>query len=175
MKAIFGLGNIGEKYANTHHNVGFMMADAIAQKYDLEFTKKKFDAMVAEGNINGEKVILLKPTTFMNASGKSVSALARKLKIDSKNILIIYDDIDLPVAKVRYRESGSAGTHNGMRNIIELMGTQEIPRIRVGVGTPEKGSLIEFVLAKISKEDMEMLANAKIEVFEKVEEFLSKK
>ncbi len=173
MKVIVGLGNIGEKYANTHHNTGFVMIDAFAEKMGLTFSKKKFDAFVAEGNIDGENVVLMKPTTFMNLSGKSVSAIARKLKIDSKNIIIIYDDIDLPVGKVRYRENGSGGTHNGMKNIIELMGTQDIPRIRVGIGSSEQIPLVDYVLGKFSKEDMEKINEAKPEVFEKLNEFIS--
>lgn len=175
MKVIVGLGNIGDKYVGTHHNMGFLMADMFADKNSLEFSKKKFDSLVAEGNVNGEQIIVMKPTTFMNLSGKSVSAVSRKLKVANKNILVIYDDIDLPVGKIRFRETGSAGTHNGMRNIIELMGTEDISRIRVGIGSPERGDLADYVLSKVSKEDIDKINNAKEEVLQKINEFISRK
>lgn len=175
MKIIVGLGNVGTKYEGTHHNIGFMIADMFAQKEGLVFTKKKFDAFVAEGVVAGEKIILMKPTTYMNLSGRSVLQAARKLKVANSDILIIYDDIDLPVGKIRFRENGSGGTHNGMRNIVDMMGTEDIPRLRVGTGKPENGDLINFVLGKIDKTDMEKITAIKDEALEKIKDFINKK
>jgi len=175
MKIIVGLGNVGNKYDGTHHNIGFMMADMFAKREGIVFTKKKFDALIGEGFINGEKIILMKPTTYMNLSGKSVLKAAKKLKVNSSDILIIYDDIDLLVGKIRFRENGSGGTHNGMKNILAMMGTEDIPRLRIGIGKPENGDLINYVLGKIGKEDMEKLNSIKDEVFEKIKDFINKK
>ena len=160
MVVIFGLGNVGNEYAKTYHNVGFMTIDNFAKKHNLSFTKTKHYGLLAEGIIGGEKVMLVKPTTLMNLSGKCVSEYVRKFKVDLKNILVIYDDIDIACGTYRLRKSGSAGTHNGMRNIIAELNSQEFARLRMGIGfKPEFMGLANYVLSKVSNENMEKLEN----------------
>ena len=160
MVVIFGLGNVGNEYAKTYHNVGFMTIDNFAQKHNLSFTKTKYYGMVAEGVIGGEKVMLVKPTTLMNLSGKCVSEYVRKFKVDLKNILVIYDDIDIACGTYRLRKAGSAGTHNGMRNIIAELNSQDFARLRMGIGfKPEFMGLANYVLSRVSNENMEKIEN----------------
>lgn len=162
MKIIFGLGNPDKKYLNTFHNLGFMCVDKAAQKLNLSFTKEKFKGVLAEGNILGEKVILVKPLTYMNLSGECVREVLDFYKADLKDILVVYDDYDLPKGEVRIRESGSAGTHNGMRNIIALLGKENFARIRIGFKPKEKSQipLIDLVLSGIKEEDKEIFQKA---------------
>ncbi len=172
MKVIVGLGNVGGNYKKTYHNVGFNMVDAFAKHYKLEFSKKKFFGVVAEGSVNGEKVILLKPTTFMNNSGKSVFEVSKKLKIASRDILIVFDDIDLPAGEIRYRENGSGGTHNGMRDIIQKMNTQEIPRLRIGIGPKEREDLADYVLSNMNTENAEKINGVTDKAIKSMESFI---
>ena len=155
MIAIIGLGNPGIEYQNTYHNMGYMAVDYFAEQNGLSFTKNKFNSMVAEGFINGEKVLVLKPTTFMNLSGQAVSSVVNLLKIPLTNVMVVYDDLDIPVGTLRLRKSGSAGTHNGMRNIVERLGSKDFPRLRIGIGCERKGDLISFVLSKVTGENLE--------------------
>lgn len=155
MIAIIGLGNPDKQYFNTYHNMGFMAVDYFAEQNNLSFTKNKYNSMVAEGFIEGEKVLVLKPTTYMNLSGQAVSAVVNSLKIPLTNIIVLYDDIDIPVGTLRLRKSGSAGTHNGMRNIVELLGSKDFPRLRIGIGCEHRGDLVSFVLSKVSGENLE--------------------
>ena len=157
MIAIVGLGNPDTIYQNTYHNMGYMAIDYFAEKNGLKFTKNKYNGMYAEGIINGQKVILLKPTTYMNLSGVAVSALVKQLKLPLKQLCIIYDDIDLKLGAVRFRPTGSAGTHNGMRDIVSRLGNENFGRIRVGIGKPENIPLVEFVLSKVTKDKLEIL------------------
>lgn len=150
MIIIVGLGNIGNKYDMTYHNVGFMVIDKLASKLGLNFSKEKDKALIAEGQYNGEKILLAKPTTFMNNSGEAVVLLKKRYK--DARILVVVDDIDLPAGKIRYRERGSAGTHNGLRSIVEYIG-QEFERVRVGVGRDEGKDLADFVLSKIKDKE----------------------
>ena len=135
MKIIVGLGNPGAKYAGTRHNVGFSVILKLADKYNISLTEKKHKAEFGKGIIEGEKVILAMPQTYMNLSGESVRELMDYYKCDCSDIIVIYDDIDLAVGRLRIREKGSAGGHNGMKNIILHLGSQEFTRIRVGVKT----------------------------------------
>ena len=162
MKIIFGLGNPDKKYLNTFHNLGFMSIDRVAEKLNLAFTKEKFKGAIAEGNILGEKVILVKPLTYMNLSGECVREVIDFYKADLLDIVVIYDDFDLPKGEVRIRESGSAGTHNGMRNIIALLGKENFARIRIGFKPKEKSQipLIDLVLSGIKEEDKEIFDKA---------------
>ena len=162
MKLIVGLGNPDDKYKKTFHNLGFMCVDKLAQKLNLEFSKQKCRALIAETTIKGEKVILAKPQTYMNLSGESVFELVNFYKIPIENLLVIYDDYDLVKGNIRIRESGSAGTHNGMRNIIEKLNKTNFPRIRVGFKPTEKTQipLINLVLSGISDEDKEIFDKA---------------
>lgn len=146
MFIIVGLGNKDSKYDNTYHNLGFIVADKLAQNLGVSFNKQKYKAVVAEGNYKGQKVLIAKPQTYMNNSGESVVMLKQKFK-DAK-IIVICDDIDLPAGKVRYRERGSAGTHNGLRSIVAYIG-EEFQRIKVGTGRDENMELADFVLSKI--------------------------
>ncbi len=155
MKLIVGLGNPDKEYLNTFHNLGFMSVDKTAELIGAEFSKKKCNALLAEIKLGGEKIILAKPLTYMNLSGTAVRELINFYKIGLKDILVIYDDYDLPKGNVRIRENGSAGTHNGMRNIIKELGSGEFSRVRIGfkptVATPVP--LIDLVLSGIKPED----------------------
>lgn len=156
MFLVVGLGNIGKQYEHTRHNVGFDIIDLIGDRYNIAISREKFKGMYGEGNINGKKVILLKPSTYMNLSGESVREVINFYKIENENIIVIYDDISLDVGRLRIRSQGSAGGHNGIKNIIANLGTDVFPRVKVGVGQP-KGELVSHVLGKFSKEDSEML------------------
>ncbi len=165
MKLIVGLGNPEDKYRNTFHNLGFMCVDAIAEKLGVTFSKEKCQAKIAEVNLLGQKVILAKPLTYMNLSGISVRELINFYKIELKDLLVIYDDYDLYKGAVRIREKGSAGTHNGMRNILLELGKSDFPRVRVGF-KPTGGlnvTLINYVLSGIKQEDKEIF-NKSIEI-----------
>lgn len=169
MIAIVGLGNPGKNYEKTVHNLGFMAIDYFADNNNFKFSKSKYFGKVAEGNINGEKVILLKPETFMNLSGKSVEDLVHSLKLDLSRLIVILDDIDLPFGDIRVRSKGSAGTHNGLRDIVQKLG-ENFSRIRIGVGRPENADLATYVLSKIS-EDKQKLLNDKFEKVSKILEY----
>lgn len=161
MKLIIGLGNPTKKYEGTRHNVGFEVIDLLAKMSGIRVTEKKHKALCGLGLVNGVKVLLAKPQTYMNLSGESVRALSDFYKVPSQDILIIHDDIDLPAGSVRIRKNGSAGGHNGMKDIIRHLGTQEIPRIRIGVGTkPEGWDLADYVLSRYSGEDAKLITQA---------------
>lgn len=169
MKCIIGLGNIGNEYENTRHNSGFVAVDSLAEKYNIHFDKKRKKSIYGEGMINGIKVAVIKPTTYMNLSGEAIIEIMNWYKLDANDILVIYDDIDLKFGEVRYRTKGSAGTHNGMRNIIANIKTEEFSRIRMGI--ENRGNipipLIDYVLQKFSKEEMAVI---KGEIIPKIEE-----
>lgn len=156
MFLIVGLGNPGKEYDNTRHNIGFAAIDAIAKKYNIDVNRIKFKGVYGETFIGGEKVILLKPTTYMNLSGESIREVIDFYKLTSEDILVIYDDISLEVGRIRIREKGSAGGHNGIKSIISHLGTDKFSRIKIGVGQP-KGDLVNHVLGKFSKEELEDL------------------
>lgn len=154
MYLIVGLGNPEKEYSNTRHNMGFNVINKLADEYKIEITDEKFEGLFWMGQIEGEKVILLKPQTFMNDSGKSVVKFKNFYKIPEENVLVIYDDIDLEPRKIRVRKKGSPGTHNGMKSVTECLGTQNFPRVRLGIGKPTyKDDLINYVIGKISKEE----------------------
>lgn len=157
MKCIIGLGNIGKEFDTTRHNMGFMCIDKLAHDLNVSFDKKLKKCIYGETNIKGEKVILAKPTTYMNLSGEAVVELLNWFKLDIKDICVIYDDVDLPFGKTRYRESGSAGTHNGMRNIIAELGCESVKRVRVGIearDTTHPVPLYDYVLGKFEKAEL---------------------
>ena len=161
MYLIAGLGNPSRTYEGTRHNIGFTMIDAIGNKFGIDVTTKKHKALVGRGIIDGMRVILAKPQTYMNLSGESIREIADFYKIEPENIIIIYDDISLDVGQLRIRKKGSAGGHNGIKNIIAHLGTQEFPRIKVGIGNkPEGWDLAEYVLSKFSKAEQEALEEA---------------
>lgn len=152
MYLIVGLGNPGDEYRHTRHNVGFDVIDLMAYKYNVSVNRIKFKGVYGEIIICGEKVILLKPSTYMNLSGESVREASSFYKISNENIIIVYDDISLDAGKLRIRSKGSAGGHNGIKSIISNMSSDTFPRIKIGVGQPEK-SLIPHVLGRFCKED----------------------
>ncbi len=155
---LIGLGNPGKNYENTRHNVGFDTIDYLSQKNNIRLSKIGFKAVYGEGEIEGIRVILLKPQTFMNLSGESVRDIVAWYKIPLERVIIIYDDIDLDAGKIRVRPKGSSGTHNGMKSIIYQLKAEGFPRIRIGIGRPpEKWDLADYVLSKFSKEDREII------------------
>ncbi|MBQ7667902.1 MAG: aminoacyl-tRNA hydrolase [Clostridia bacterium] len=156
MYIIVGLGNPGGEYEKTRHNTGYMFLDRLASKYNISVTKEKFKAKVGDGHIEGKKVLLVKPETYMNNSGESVIEIVNFYKEDLDNVLIVYDDIDLPVGKIRIRESGSAGTHNGMKSVLAHLGSKKVKRIRIGIGKPNI-DLINYVLGNFTKEEIKEL------------------
>ena len=161
MYIIAGLENPTREYEKTRHNVGFDTIDVLADKLNTSVDEKKFKGLYGRGIIAGEKVILLKPQTFMNLSGESVREAADFYKVDPEHIIVIYDDISLDVGQLRIRKKGSAGGHNGIKNIIAHLGTQEFPRIKVGVGDkPPRMDLADYVLSRFSKEDREKMEQA---------------
>ncbi len=161
MKLIVGLGNPEKKYQNTWHNVGFDCANLLAQKLGVTcFDKDECKAVTAHTRLGGEKVIIAKPLTYMNLSGESVQMLVHKYKLETKDIIVVYDDVDIPLGAVRIREKGSAGTHNGMRNILQCLGTEDFARVRIGTKKETPMALIDFVLSQITEEDHKVLDEA---------------
>ena len=162
MKLVVGLGNPEDKYKNTFHNLGFMCADKVAEKFGFDFSKEKCRALIAEGRVGTEKVIIAKPLTYMNLSGESVRELISFYKIDLSDVVVIYDDYDLNKGFIRIRESGSAGTHNGMRSIIGLISSEKFARIRVGFKPTEESRvpLINLVLSGINEQDKPLFDKA---------------
>lgn len=150
---IAGLGNPGARYARSRHNVGFIIVDRLARSHDLQFSRKRFNAEIAEGQVGGRRVILAKPQTFMNASGDAVGKLYAFYKIAPSDLLVVYDDLDLPLGKLRLRADGSSGGHHGMESIIARIGTSEFPRLRVGIGRPNPDADIDHVLGSFEPEE----------------------
>ena len=158
MKVIAGLGNPGKEYENTKHNVGFRVIDKIAEDNNISVNKLKFKAFIGEGTINGEKVMLVKPQTFMNLSGESIKQILTFYKVPAKDFFVIYDDTSLPLNAIRIRQKGSAGGHNGLTNINELLGTQDYARIRMGIGNDfGRGQQVGYVLGELSEEETEQM------------------
>lgn len=150
MKLVIGLGNFGKEYEKTHHNVGFLVVDKLKEFFDAKKEKNECEAIVSECNCNGEKIMFAKPTTFMNNSGRALRALQNKYNVPAEDTIIIYDDMDIEPGLVRIRNSGSAGTHNGMKSIIAFANGNNFLRFRVGTGRPTNGqTIIDYVLSRI--------------------------
>ena len=161
MFLIVGLGNPEKKYEKTFHNMGFLAVGDCAELLGVKFKKKECEASVAEGYLGGEKVILARPVTYMNASGRAVKQLVAKYKVSPEELVVIYDDYDLPKGHVRLRPSGSAGTHNGMRSVIAELGFSDFARVRIGIRDPEiEAPLIDYVLSEVRKEDYDLFCSA---------------
>ncbi len=152
-KLIIGLGNPGGKYARTRHNVGFTTVDAIAGKFGFPSWRRLFKAQVAEGSLAGKRVVLVKPQTFMNLSGEAVRSIMGWYKVTPRDLLVVYDDMDLPLGTIRIREHGSSGGHRGVQSIIEWVKTQEFPRLRIGIARPQAQGAAGYVLATFSPEE----------------------
>ncbi len=161
MFLIAGLGNPGKQYEMTRHNIGFDVIDYISKEYNIKVNKIKHKAIIGEGIIQGERVILAKPQTFMNSSGESIREICDYYKLDAKDVIVIYDDIALAVGSLRIREKGSAGGHNGMKSIIYQLQSDEFMRLRIGVGAPkhEGYDLKDYVLGRYSKDEMQRIAS----------------
>lgn len=172
MKLIVGLGNPGSEYAQTRHNIGFMIIDRLAADLGVKVGKTLFKALTGQANIAGEKIILAKPQTYMNLSGGAVAALMNWFKLAPTDLLVIYDDMDLPTGRLRLRQNGSAGGHNGMKNIIQMMGTQEFSRMRAGIGRPEIDT-VGFVLGKFKPEERETMEQIIATAVEAVKVFVT--
>ena len=170
------LGNPGPKYEGTRHNAGFMTADALCKKKNIAINKARFQALTAQADLGGERVLLMKPQTYMNLSGQAVSQAARFYKIPPERVLVVSDDVSLPVGKLRIRTKGSAGGHNGLKNIIALLGTEEFPRIRLGVGAPPhpEYEMMDWVLSAFRDQDAEDMAKASQRAAEAVECYIEK-
>lgn len=170
MKLIIGLGNPGKKYEQTNHNIGFIIIDLLAKKYDILVDQKKFNGLYGEKTIKGEKILLLKPQTYMNLSGEAAGAMVRFFKINIADILVIHDDLDLEPGKIRFRKKGSAAGHNGLKSLIEHLQTENFARLKIGIGKPARKEQIEsFVLQKINDPAIEENFNTALG---KVEEWL---
>lgn len=175
MYLIAGLGNPGREYVGTRHNIGFETVDALCSKHDIQLNKDKFKGIFGDGRICGKKVIVAKPQTYMNLSGEFIRDIADWYKIDNDHIIIIYDDISLPTGKLRIREKGSAGGHNGIKNIIYQLQTDIFPRIKIGVGMPKHPDfdMKDYVLGKFSSDEVEILVKTVIRAVSAVEEIIS--
>ncbi|GGO09202.1 aminoacyl-tRNA hydrolase [Saccharibacillus kuerlensis] len=158
MKWIVGLGNPGKNYEHTRHNVGFMALDHLAEKHGISITQNKCKALIGEGMIGREKVVLIKPMTFMNLSGESVRAYMDYYKVELKDLIVVYDDLDTEIGRIRLRYQGSAGGHNGIKSIIQHTGTQTFDRIRMGISRPQNGmAVVDYVLAPFAKKEQDLL------------------
>lgn len=161
MYLIVGLGNPEEKYSNTRHNMGFNTINKLSKQYGIEINKNNFKGLYGTGIIENQKVILLKPQTFMNLSGESIKETINFYKIDKKQLIIIYDDIDIEPGIIKIRKTGGPGTHNGMKSVIQNISTKDFTRIRVGIGEPKhKNDLINYVIGNIPEEEREILDKA---------------
>lgn len=162
MFIIAGLGNPTSQYEGTRHNIGFDVMDALAEKYNISISEKKHKALCGKGVIEGEKVLLVKPQTYMNLSGESIAEILNYYKVDAEeDFLVVFDDISLAPGNIRIRKKGSAGGHNGIKNIIAMTGTQNFKRIKVGVGEKPKGwDLADYVLGRFSDEDRKKVNDA---------------
>lgn len=160
MYLIVGLGNPEEEYSKTRHNMGFDTVNKIAKEYNINFNKNKFKGIYGTGIIKDEKIILLKPQTYMNLSGESIIQIMNFYKIKPNEIIIIYDDIDIEPSHIKIRKKGSAGSHNGMKSVVKLLGTENFTRIRVGIGCPEdKKNMIDYVIGKVPEEELKILSD----------------
>lgn len=157
---IVGLGNPGKKYEYTKHNMGFLTIDAFAEKHDIKVNRIKYKALVGEGRVSGHKVLLVKPQTYMNLSGQSVREVVNYFDVEPENLMVIYDDVDIPMGTLRMRKKGSAGTHNGMKSIIYDLQFDNFPRLRVGIGSEKKEDMIEFVLSGFTSSEKEKIEKA---------------
>lgn len=160
MKIIAGLGNPGLRYETTRHNVGFMVLDMLAEKMNIDFSKQAHFSSVAEGRIFGEKVLLMKPMTFMNLSGRAVSDAVNFYKIDLAELLIVYDDMDLDLGRLKVRQGGSSGGHKGINSIISHLSSQNISRIKIGIGRPDREGTVDYVTMPFTDQDWEQVKPA---------------
>ncbi|SNB48053.1 aminoacyl-tRNA hydrolase [Geobacter sp. DSM 9736] len=156
-KLIVGLGNPGTKYLWTRHNAGFMVLDRLAQEAGIQVTRKSFSGMFGEGDYRGNRLLLLKPQTFMNLSGRSVQEAMQFYKLSPSDLLVIHDELDIPFGKIKLKEGGGHGGHNGLRSLQQHLGGRQFARVRVGIGRPEDGDAADYVLSPFRKEELSSL------------------
>ncbi|MCC7107430.1 MAG: aminoacyl-tRNA hydrolase [Chloroflexi bacterium] len=166
---IVGLGNPGPEYARSRHNVGFMVLDCLAARHGLRFNQKRAHAKIARGRIGASEVTLAEPRTYMNLSGNSVQGLATIVGVRPRNLLVVYDDLDLPLGTIRIRPSGGPGTHNGMRSIVECLGSTEFPRLRFGIGSDAARAHPDFVLARFQPDELPLFDTTLMRAVEAIE------
>lgn len=173
MRVVVGLGNPGRRYATTRHNVGFWVIDQLSDTWGIPVTKKKWKAEVGEGRIKDEKILLVKPQTYMNLSGESVREICDFFQLDLDQLVVVYDDLDLPVGKIRLRLKGSSGGHNGMKSIIAHLQTERIKRIKIGIGRPEKDSPVsDYVLSPFQQDELILIQEAVKQSAQAIEDWL---
>lgn len=160
MKVIVGLGNPGKEYENTKHNIGFLTLDRLSERLGISIKQIKHKALTGEGFVKGQKLMLVKPQTYMNLSGQCVREVMQYYKLEPENLIVIYDDLDIPIGTLRLRAKGSAGTHNGMKSIIYDIQEDGFPRVRVGIGGEHKGNLANYVISGFRKEDINTVETA---------------
>ncbi len=173
MKLVVGLGNPGPEYAQTRHNAGFMALARLAQRHDITGVKAKFHGQLLDGLVAGQRALLLCPMTYMNRSGQAVAEAARFHKIDTDDILIVVDEIALPIGRIRMRSGGSAGGHNGLKDIQQHLGTSDYPRLRIGIDPPGRVPQVDYVLGKFSPEQRDQLEPALDRTCDAIESWLS--
>jgi len=157
MKVIVGLGNPGKEYKDTRHNIGFMVLEELASRHSVEKQESRFDALIGHIRIAGEKVLLVKPLTYMNLSGKAVQPLMHWYKLELNDLMVVYDDMDLPMGTLRIRKKGGNGGHNGIASISERLGSKDFARSRVGIGRPQSGEAVNWVLGKFTADEKEQM------------------
>jgi PTH1 family peptidyl-tRNA hydrolase len=173
MYLIVGLGNPGKQYAGTRHNVGFDVADCLEQRWSLGGWRNKFGGLVADGQWSGQRVAVLKPMTYMNLSGRSVQEAMSFLKVTPQETLIVLDDMDLPLARLRMKPSGGYGGHRGLEDVLAMMGNDVLPRLRIGVGRPARGGVVDFVLERFADSEREAADKAIVAAAQAVETWIT--
>lgn len=175
MKLFVGLGNPGRQYEQTRHNIGFEVIDELSKRWNIPLDQAKHKGLYGKGFVGGEKVILLKPLTYMNLSGESIRAMIDYYSIDIEELVVIYDDLDMPAGRIRLRPKGSAGGHNGIKSTIAHTGTQDFKRIRVGISRPTNGMAItDWVLGRFSEEEKELMKEAVLKSADACESWIKK-
>jgi PTH1 family peptidyl-tRNA hydrolase len=160
VKLIVGLGNPGPRYARNRHNVGYQCVERVAQQHGLAFGKVMFKAYIVSGRVDGARVVLARPLTFMNLSGQAVRPLLRWYHVALSDLLVIYDDLDLPLGRIRVRQKGGSGGHKGMRSIVKALGTEDFPRLRIGIGRPARGEPQDYVLSDFTSDELITMEDA---------------
>lgn len=172
-KLIVGLGNPGSEYQGTRHNIGFMAIDILARRHHINVKTRRGKAIIGEGEIEGQRIILVKPHTFMNLSGQAVADLSRRYRLQPSDVIVIADDVSLPLGRLRIRASGSAGGHNGLKSIIFSLHSEEFSRVRIGIGSPNRGEMVDHVLSRFRRDESQTVHESVMRAADAVETILS--